>query len=147
MKIIKLHTINFLDWQGIILNDDNPSVEASNDNVEKLSRFIENGMLRMYDPEIDGEYVPEGFFEDRKPYMDPVENPFTNGEYVLTKDNTLTSRIPEETEEEVETPEEAVMDLSKMKKAELEEHAKSLGIEIPNGANKKEIIELIENKK
>ncbi|CAL7871110.1 hypothetical protein FUSNEC_GEN_294_05955 [Fusobacterium necrophorum subsp. funduliforme] len=160
MKIIELYTVTFLDWKGIILTDSKPSVEATEENIEKLRVFIENGILRMYDPETDPEPPYENPFE---PYMQPVANPFTSGEYDLSNHQEMSIRVEEEEEEKKDEeenketenldeeandiPEEAegiTEDFSKWKKKQLEEKLTQLGVEIPSNARKEQLIELIE---
>lgn len=49
MKIIQLKSVYFISHNGITLTEDNPFIEATEDNLEKLSTLIKNGYLEVVD--------------------------------------------------------------------------------------------------
>lgn len=53
MKKIRLSRIYYLNWKGIVLSADKPSVDATEENLEKLKEFIKTGKLVIMDPDED----------------------------------------------------------------------------------------------
>lgn len=49
MKIIQLKSVYFISHNGITLTEDNPFIEATEDNLEKLNTLIKNGFLEVTD--------------------------------------------------------------------------------------------------
>lgn len=47
MQIIVLHTVHYVSYNGITLSKYNPFVEATPENVAKLSKFITAGFLKI----------------------------------------------------------------------------------------------------
>lgn len=47
MQIIVLHTVHYVSHNGITLSKYNPFVEATPENVSKLSKFITAGFLKV----------------------------------------------------------------------------------------------------
>lgn len=45
MKIIKLNGVHYLSFKGITLTMNNPFIEATEENLNKLSDYIKNGFL------------------------------------------------------------------------------------------------------
>ncbi|MGL5714762.1 MAG: hypothetical protein ACRCX2_17235 [Paraclostridium sp.] len=99
MKIIRLNTINYLDWKGIILRPDMPFIEATDENIEKLHIYIKSGHL---------EIVDESNVE-----MEMLETPVVETSMVLLQDeyenmeslygvSTTIQRIHEYTKDELE---------------------------------------------
>lgn len=58
MQIIVLHTVHYVSHNGITLSKYNPFVEATPENVAKLSKFITAGYLKVVeDSEVSEEEI------------------------------------------------------------------------------------------
>lgn len=122
MKIIKLNNVHYLSFNGIILTMNNPFIEATDENVEKLSNYIKAGYLVIKDLDET---------EDKK-------NAFK--ETNLKAEEALIAKF-EETERvsRFQTKDE----LLKMTKKELMELADSQFVKYKTTMNKEQIIDLI----
>ena len=47
MKVIKLYGVHYLSQNGILLNSENNFVEATEENILKLHKFIENKYVKV----------------------------------------------------------------------------------------------------
>ncbi|MGL4449600.1 MAG: hypothetical protein ACRCTZ_00240 [Sarcina sp.] len=105
MKKIRLKTIHYINWKGITLTSKNPSIDATEENLEKLDTFIKIGKLEVVDLEENA----------RKDIENPqvIEKPLLVGEQIVeTNDKDIITRVERVT---VYTPEE----LKGMNKADL----------------------------
>ena len=48
MKVIKLYGVHYLSQNGILLNSENNFVEATEENILKLHKYIENKYMLVY---------------------------------------------------------------------------------------------------
>ncbi|MGL4988290.1 MAG: hypothetical protein ACRCX2_37060 [Paraclostridium sp.] len=126
MKRIRLSRIHYINWMGIVLHSGCPSVEATEENLLKLKKFIDNKML-----EVIGEDENKAIEEVTPPY---VEKPLTQlGE--IKSDNILTSI------ERVEFYSKEV--LEEKTRAEVIEVANELKLSFKKNISTKALIELI----
>lgn len=51
MKKIRLKSVHYINWKGITLTSTNPSIDATEENIEKLNVFIKTGKLEIIDAE------------------------------------------------------------------------------------------------
>lgn len=63
MKYIKLHNTFYFSKHGITLNLDNPYVEATEENILKLNKFIEEKYLKVVELDEDGKEIIQSFEE------------------------------------------------------------------------------------
>lgn len=88
MQIIVLHTVHYVSHNGITLSQFNPYVEATEENIKKLNKFITAGYLRIADEaEIEKEeLIPEDIpkaankeLEDQKKEIEAIINNVKRG--------------------------------------------------------------------
>ncbi|MGL5716470.1 MAG: hypothetical protein ACRCXX_14135 [Cetobacterium sp.] len=97
MKKIRLKTIHYINWKGITLTSKNPSVDATEENLEKLNAFIKVGKLEVVDLEEN----------KRKDIENPqvIEKPMLVGEQIVASSDqpivTTVERIKVYTSEEL----------------------------------------------
>lgn len=123
-KFIELYTVHFVSTNGITLTNDNPRIEATEENLKKLEQQIKKNYLRVVEIEDEKELkefkpteeikIPEGFLE----------------EYEKT---TNVERVKVYSKEEIE----------KMSKKELLEYAQELELEVKSNMKLSELKELI----
>lgn len=91
MKKIRLKRIHYINWCGIVLSGKNPSIEATEENIKKLEKFIKIGQLEIIDEDEDNrKNIEIPFVEDK-----PISNiPESKGVIV-----TSVERVEEYTEE------------------------------------------------
>lgn len=121
MKIIKLEKVHYLSFNGIILTMNNPFVEATEENLNKLKGYIDSGFLVVKDYEDNNDKQNQFKETDLKLEEALYQN--------LVEDNV--KRFP--TKEEFE----------KMSKKSLIEFAEKWKIDVKPTMNKKQLIELI----
>ncbi|MGL6101186.1 MAG: hypothetical protein ACRC0G_16370 [Fusobacteriaceae bacterium] len=126
MKKIRLSRIHYINWMGIVLHSAKPSLDATEENLFKLKKFIDNKML-----EVIGEEENEKI-EIENPPM--IEKPLTQLDFA--KEEEIFTSI-----ERVELHTEASL-LEKQRK-ELLEIANNMGIEFKKNISTKALIELI----
>ncbi|MGL5715865.1 MAG: hypothetical protein ACRCX2_22800 [Paraclostridium sp.] len=126
MKRIRLSRIHYINWMGIVLHSGSPSIEATEENLLKLKKFIDNKML-----EVIGEEENEEIERINPPF---IEKPITQlGEI---KDETILTAI-----ERVEIySKESLEDKTR---SELIEIANSSDIKFKKNISTKNLIELI----
>lgn len=59
MKIIKLYGVHYLSQNGILLNSENNFVEATEENILKLHKFIENKYVKVVELDENGKEIVE----------------------------------------------------------------------------------------
>lgn len=104
MKVIKLYGVHYLSQNGILLNSENNFVEATEENILKLHKFIENKYVKVVELDENGkeiieenknEVIKEGIkelFEEKKDEKEVTE--------------TITEQTEENYEEENQSTEE-----------------------------------------
>lgn len=90
MKVIKLNTIHYLFYKGILLNSDKPFVEATEENILKLQSYIEAKYVKVVEL-IDGKEVEEEPKKNKKIIEQVKED--------LVEENKLEESTEKETEE------------------------------------------------
>lgn len=126
MKKIRLSRIYYLNWKGLVLSADNPSVDATEENLEKLKDFIKEGKVKVVDVEEN-----EKIQKENPPHIDP---PLIN--LPELKDNSIQTsveRIELYTEEQ----------LKELSRAEVIEIATKNGIEFKKNVGTAKLIEMI----
>lgn len=69
MKLIRLKTVYYLNWQGITLTQEKPFIEATEKNIEKLQKYIKAGYVEIVEKE---EMEKEEIIEI--PKIEPIVN-------------------------------------------------------------------------
>lgn len=64
MKVIKLYGVHYLSQNGILLNSENNFVEATEKNILKLHKFIENKYVKVVELDENGKEIVEEKDED-----------------------------------------------------------------------------------
>lgn len=64
MKVIKLYGVHYLSQNGILLNSENNFVEATEENILKLHKFIENKYVKVVELDKNGKEIVEEKDED-----------------------------------------------------------------------------------
>jgi hypothetical protein len=64
MKVIKLYGVHYLSQNGILLNSENNFVEATEENILKLHKFIENKYVKVVELDENGKEIVEEKDED-----------------------------------------------------------------------------------
>ena len=59
MKVIKLYGVHYLSQNGILLNSENNFVEATEENILKLHKFIENKYVKVVELDENGKEIVE----------------------------------------------------------------------------------------
>lgn len=93
MKKIRLKKIHYINWCGIVLTGKNPSIEATEENIKKLEKFIKVGQLEIIDEEEDRKKDLEIPFVEDKPISSIPESRST----IVTS----VERVEEYTEEQL----------------------------------------------
>lgn len=131
MKKIRLNKIFYFSWGGLTLTDENPSVEANEELIEKMDKFIKNGYLKV----TNGEDEIEELIQD----IIPECNGDTDGDKydfipnVSDEITVKTERVPVYSKEALE----------KMNKKELLKIAKDMGLTYAKSATVKDLENLI----
>lgn len=126
MKRIRLSRVYYLNWKGIVLSADNPSVEATEENLSKLKEFINNGKLVVIDDEEDKKEQSEN-----PPHIDKKIVAIPESVNVVVP--TVIERIPLYTEEQ----------LNEKSRAEVIEIANKNGLEFKKNISTAKLVELI----
>lgn len=122
MKIIKLNNVHYLSFNGIILTMNNPYIEATEENINKLSAYIKAGYLIIKDLD-ENQDKKNSFKETNLKAEEALIAEFSESERVSrfkTKDELL-----------------------KMTKKELMEYADSQFVKYKPTMNKEQIVDLI----
>lgn len=90
MKVIKLNTIHYLFYKGILLNSDKPFIEATEENILKLQSYIEAKYVKVVEL-IDGKEIEEEPKKNKKIIEQVKED--------LVEENKLEESTEKETEE------------------------------------------------
>ena len=59
MKVIKLYGVHYLSQNGILLNSENNFVEATEENILKLHKYIENKYVKVVELDENGKEIIE----------------------------------------------------------------------------------------
>lgn len=59
MKVIKLYGVHYLSYNGILLNSENNFVEATEENILKLHKYIENKYVKVVELDENGKEIIE----------------------------------------------------------------------------------------
>lgn len=122
MQIIVLHTVHYVSHNGITLSKYNPFVEATPENVSKLSKFITAGFLKV----VNDSDVSE---EEKTPENIPEIH-----EEVEEQHGDILGHAKRGYDEE---------DLKEKTKNEIIEILKEEGIEFKTSMKKEELIDLL----
>lgn len=131
MKKIRLNKIFYFSWGGITLTSENPSVEASEELIEKMDKFIKNGYLKVTEDEDEFNEVVQNIIEDCISDKDGDKFDFIPD--VSDVISVKTERIPVYSKEELE----------KMNKKELLVLAKKMDLSHAKNISVKDLENLI----
>lgn len=129
MKKIRLNTIHYISWKGIVLSSFEPSIEATEENLEKLEPYIAQGKLIVIDEDED-----KRLHEENPPKIEKVPEIANNEERTIGID-TVIERVHEFTIEE----------LKSKNKSELIEICEARKIEFKKSMTVQKLEELILN--
>lgn len=131
MKKIRLNKIFYFSWGGITLTSENPSVEANEELIERMDKFIKNGYLKVTNGDNDLDEIVENIIEECIGDKDgDVYNFIPDVSDVIT---VKTERVPVYSKEELE----------KMNKKELLKLAKNMELAHAKNITVKDLENLI----
>lgn len=128
MKKIRLKTVHYINWKGITLTNEKPSIDATEENLEKLKLFIASKQLEVIDLETDKKLDEEHPPIKEKP-ISLVDQSLETKKDIIT--NITRSRVY------------TVEELKAMTKAELISLCNERGLEFKKNMSVAKIEELI----
>lgn len=131
MKKIRLNKIFYFSWGGITLTSENPSVEANEELIERMDKFIKNGYLKVTDGENEFDEIVENIIEEC--IDDRNEDKYDFIPDVSDVISVKTERVPVYSKE----------DLEKMNKKELLALAKKMDLSHAKNISVKDLENLI----
>ena len=84
MKVIKLYGVHYLSQNGILLNSENNFVEATEENILKLHKFIENKYVKVVELDENGKEI-KGTSYKRGQEKSTWENKYSPEGYLIEK--------------------------------------------------------------
>lgn len=104
MKVIKLYGVHYLSQNGILLNSENNFVEATEENILKLHKFIENKYVKVVELDENGKEIVE---ENKNEVIkEEIKELFEEKKDEKEVTETITEQTEENYEEENQSTEE-----------------------------------------
>ena len=104
MKVIKLYGVHYLSQNGILLNSENNFVEATEENILKLHKFIENKYVKVVELDENGKEIIE---ENKNEVIkEEIKELFEEKKDEKEVTETITEQTEENYEEENQSTEE-----------------------------------------
>jgi hypothetical protein len=103
MKIIKLYGVHYLSYNGILLNSENNFVEATEENILKLHKYIENKYVKVVELDENGKEIIE---ENKNEVKEQIKELFEEKKDEKEVVETITEQTEENEEENQSTEEE-----------------------------------------
>lgn len=104
MKVIKLYGVHYLSQNGILLNSENNFVEATEENILKLHKFIENKYVKVVELDENGKEIIEE--NKNKVIKEEIKELFEEKKDEKEVTETITEQTEENNEEENQSTEE-----------------------------------------
>ena len=102
MKVIKLYGVHYLSQNGILLNSENNFVEATEENILKLHKFIENKYVKVVELDENGKEI----IEENETIKEEIKELFEEKKDEKKVTETVTEQTEENDEEENQFTEE-----------------------------------------
>ncbi len=102
MKVIKLYGVHYLSQNGILLNSENNFVEATEENILKLHKFIENKYVKVVELDENGKEI----IEENETIKEEIKELFEEKKDEKKVTETVTEQTEENEEEENQSTEE-----------------------------------------
>lgn len=102
MKVIKLYGVHYLSQNGILLNSENNFVEATEENILKLHKFIENKYVKVVELDENGKEI----IEENETIKEEIKELFEEKKDEKKVTETVTEQTEENEEEENQFTEE-----------------------------------------
>ena len=106
MKVIKLYGVHYLSQNGILLNSENNFVEATEENILKLHKYIENKYVKVVELDENGKEIIE---ENKNEVKEQIKEIFEEISETMTEEKaeeTINEEIEKNEEEENQSTEE-----------------------------------------
>ena len=103
MKIIKLYGVHYLSHNGILLNSENNFVEATEENILKLHKYIENKYVKVVELDENGKEIIE---ENKNEVKEQIKELFEEKKDEKEVVETIVEQTEEKEEENQSTEEE-----------------------------------------
>lgn len=102
MKVIKLYGVHYLSQNGILLNSENNFVEATEENILKLHKFIENKYVKVVELDENGKEI----IDENETIKEEIKELFEEKKDEKKVTETVTEQTEENEEEENQSTEE-----------------------------------------
>lgn len=104
MKVIKLYGVHYLSQNGILLNSEKNFVEATEENILKLHKYIENKYVKVVELDENGKEIVE---ENKNEVIkEEIKELFEEKKDEKEVTETITEQTEENYEEENQSTEE-----------------------------------------
>ncbi|WP_336007008.1 hypothetical protein [Fusobacterium polymorphum] len=104
MKVIKLYGVHYLSQNGILLNSEKNFVEATEENILKLHKYIENKYVKVVELDENGKEIIE---ENKNEVIkEEIKELFEEKKDEKEVTETVTEQTEENKEEENQSTEE-----------------------------------------
>ena len=104
MKVIKLYGVHYLSQNGILLNSENNFVEATEENILKLHKYIENKYVKVVELDKNGKEIIEE--NKNETIKEEIKELFEEKKDEKKITETVTEQTEENEEEENQSTEE-----------------------------------------
>lgn len=104
MKVIKLYGVHYLSQNGILLNSENNFVEATEENILKLHKYIENKYVKVVELDKNGKEIIEE--KENEAIKEQIKELFEEKKDEKKITETVTEQTEENEEEENQSTEE-----------------------------------------
>jgi len=104
MKVIKLYGVHYLSQNGILLNSENNFVEATEENILKLHKYIENKYVKVVELDENGKEIIEE--KENEAIKEQIKELFEEKKDEKEVTEPITEQIEENEEEENQSTEE-----------------------------------------
>ena len=104
MKIIKLYGVHYLSYNGILLNSENNFVEATEENILKLHKYIENKYVKVVELDKNGKEIIEE--KENEAIKEQIKELFEEKKDEKKITETVTEQTEENEEEKKQSTEE-----------------------------------------
>ena len=97
MKVIKLYGVHYLSQNGILLNSENNFVEATEENILKLHKYIENKYVKVVELDKNGKEIIEE--KENEAIKEQIKELFEEKKDEKEDEKEVKETITEQTEE------------------------------------------------
>lgn len=104
MKVIKLYGVHYLSQNGILLNSENNFIEATEENILKLHKYIENKYVKVVELDENGKEIIEE--KENEAIKEQIKELFEEKKDEKEVTEPITEQTEENEEEENQSTEE-----------------------------------------